>query len=439
MLSFIVPMYNVAPYIGKCLDSLVKQAGFAEVQVIVVNDGSTDDSARRVQPYVDAHRNVHLLDKANGGLGSARNAGLARTDTDYVFFLDADDWVAPGGILRLLDVIAAERPDIIKFNHCRVDSAGNEYPDNPTVDTSFSTVLSGAAPSSACFQVFKTALFVENKLKFDEASFYEDVSLIFSVYHQADKIINLSDVLYFYRCRDGSITASFSARKADDLFFGYQAAVDYIDRQGLRDQHDDDLFLRLVRISVYSARKIFHSPGLQDALKTIIDRLATRYPLEAAFARVARLDMKATADFYQYIFNGLANYDKAASQYALPHIPFNDIGNFRASEMLNEIRACFTALTRNNCRYVIYGDGHLSKFLLSTTDNRPLAIADRIYDHQHSRAGMLYVPPAALSEMPCDLIFISVLGRETAITADLIRLGVAPDKIKTFKSQYPSL
>lgn len=95
-LSIIVPVYNVEEYVGECLDSLLDQDITKEdYEIICVNDGSTDKSGEIVSDYVMKHSNVVLLEKENGGVGSARNLGLDNAGGDYVWFVDSDDLVQP--------------------------------------------------------------------------------------------------------------------------------------------------------------------------------------------------------------------------------------------------------------------------------------------------------------------------------------------------------
>ena len=93
-LSVIVPIYNAEQYLEECLDSIMQQT-FKDYEVILVNDGATDRSPQICQEYADQYDNVHLVNKENGGLVSARKAGLAKACGEYIGWVDSDDCVEP--------------------------------------------------------------------------------------------------------------------------------------------------------------------------------------------------------------------------------------------------------------------------------------------------------------------------------------------------------
>ena len=93
-LSVIVPVYNVEAYLARCVDSILAQS-FADFELILVNDGTRDGSVSIMEDYAHRDGRVRLVHKENGGLSSARNAGLAVANGEYVIFIDSDDWIAP--------------------------------------------------------------------------------------------------------------------------------------------------------------------------------------------------------------------------------------------------------------------------------------------------------------------------------------------------------
>ena len=117
-LSIIVPVYNVADYLPKCLDSLLAQdLPQNEYEIIVVNDGSTDNSGNIAQQYADKYANITLINQANQGLSGARNTGIKCAKGDYIQFVDSDDYVDIHLFERLQHIIEQYDPDIIKISH----------------------------------------------------------------------------------------------------------------------------------------------------------------------------------------------------------------------------------------------------------------------------------------------------------------------------------
>lgn len=110
--SVIVPVYNIEQYIGKCLDSIIGQT-LKEIEIIVVDDGSTDDSSRIIDRYARTDSRIVAIHKTNGGVVSARNCGIAQATGLYILFVDGDDHLAPDACERLLRKAQATSTDMV--------------------------------------------------------------------------------------------------------------------------------------------------------------------------------------------------------------------------------------------------------------------------------------------------------------------------------------
>src|SRR3712207_2427622 len=118
-LSLIVPVYNVEAFVGECLDSILSQAA-DDVEVIVVEDASTDSSASIVHEYAASDLRVRVITReTNRGLGAARNTGLAAASGDYVLFIDSDDWLADGALPAIAERLTATSPDVLIYDFAR--------------------------------------------------------------------------------------------------------------------------------------------------------------------------------------------------------------------------------------------------------------------------------------------------------------------------------
>ena len=111
--SVIIPCYNCAPVIERCLDSI----DYPETEIIVVNDGSKDDSAKVIEQYIQTHstKNVILINKPNGGVSSARNLGIQRATGKYIVFVDADHYLMTDGLVRVVDIADKEDADVVLY------------------------------------------------------------------------------------------------------------------------------------------------------------------------------------------------------------------------------------------------------------------------------------------------------------------------------------
>lgn len=126
-LTYIVPCYNVQGYLPKCIDSLEKQViPGGEVEFILINDGSTDDSLSLIQQFAERDRRVVIIDQANQGVCAARNNGLSVARGEYVFFLDGDDWLTEDASSIMYEFCKESRPDIGLFSHYKIQEGQKE-------------------------------------------------------------------------------------------------------------------------------------------------------------------------------------------------------------------------------------------------------------------------------------------------------------------------
>ena len=171
LLSVIIPVYNCAPVILRCLDSI----DYPDAEIIVIDDGSSDDSAKVVMDYARNHAGVRLLQKANGGVSSARNMGIDAATGKYVMFVDADDYLVPDGIVRMVDLAESEEADIVKY---KIEFVGNDsnmdkcsirdYPFSFEIIPNRGSVLLRYDISDyhVVDAVFRRAVIIENDIRF---------------------------------------------------------------------------------------------------------------------------------------------------------------------------------------------------------------------------------------------------------------------------------
>lgn len=136
LISVIVPMYNVEDYIGKCLESLIKQT-YKNLEIIVIDDGSTDQSAIIVKRYAADDNRIKIYSFVNAGISEARNRGLRLAQGEYIAFVDSDDWVAENMYSKLLEYALKYNLDMVKCSVCETDTRVNRIivPDDRNVKT----------------------------------------------------------------------------------------------------------------------------------------------------------------------------------------------------------------------------------------------------------------------------------------------------------------
>lgn len=202
-ISVIVPIYNSEIYLRKCLDSLVNQT-LKDIEIILVNDGSTDSSEKIIKEYTEKYENIVYVYQNNSGQASARNNGISIAKGEYLAFLDSDDYIAENAYEILWKEICDKKCDVICFNYY-IDKGGlieknGEYVVNPD-NTVSKYILNEASPWN---KVIKKELFIKNKLGFLEDHIYEDLALIPTLALYTESIYYCNEYLYYYNIHDNS-------------------------------------------------------------------------------------------------------------------------------------------------------------------------------------------------------------------------------------------
>lgn len=228
--SFIVPVYNTKKYLKKCLDSLVKQT-FKDFEVIVVNDGSTDESLEIIEKYKNKYSNIKVINQKNQGLSMARNNGVLKARGDYILFVDSDDYIEKD-LLKEVDKNIGNA-DVLRFQIFTEDE--NYKNKEKIVEHSFEETTGPVAFEKICdykyvepawCYVIKTKYYKENKFEFKKDMYHEDFGLMPYVIYKAKIVKGISYVGYHYITRSGSIMNNSSydktIKKAFDMLTQYK-------------------------------------------------------------------------------------------------------------------------------------------------------------------------------------------------------------------------
>ncbi|MFH4969057.1 glycosyltransferase [Gaetbulibacter sp. M240] len=218
-ISYIVPIYNTSNSLKKCLDSLLLQT-FQNIEVIMVNDGSSDNSEEICLNYTKNNTRFKYFFKENGGLSSARNFGILKAQGDYIFFLDSDDYIAPNSGELLFKAANENQADIVNFGYFYVkdkleDKRQSVLPKNTILNHSdilellkYDTVKNKFLWFSWTYFI-KTSFLMKNNILFKENVLLgEDSDFNLRLLLTANKIYNISDPLYFYVYNENSLTQS---------------------------------------------------------------------------------------------------------------------------------------------------------------------------------------------------------------------------------------
>ena len=235
-LSIIIPAYNVEAFLPQCLDSIFSQND-ADVEVLCIDDGSTDGTSQLLQDYAAEHHNLRVLTQPNQGMSTARNWGLKEAKGEYVLFVDSDDWLFEGSLAKLSASLNGE--DVICFNAKKYLEKTNEYRDNKL--SKVDGVLKGwdyfnkvrLIPSEIQFvciwqRAYRRDFLEENNLCFAEGirRAEDDLFSTMVMYH-AQTLKVISDYLYVYRIRDNSITTTVDINRWYDSLKVLEIMADF--------------------------------------------------------------------------------------------------------------------------------------------------------------------------------------------------------------------
>ena len=204
-ISIIVPIYNASKYLKKCLDSLVNQTK-KELEFILVNDGSTDDSESIIKSYKDDR--IKYFKRSNHGIGNTRNFGISKSTGKYIMFLDSDDYLKTDACLVLYKKIEKEKLDLVVCDFYRVNSNVLEEKINDFKNTSLKDnpkllLDINLAPWN---KIYRSDLIKDNKIKFIEDLKYEDAPFVALSLLKSKKIGKVNKALVYYRVHDKSET-----------------------------------------------------------------------------------------------------------------------------------------------------------------------------------------------------------------------------------------
>ena len=224
-ISVLVPVYNVARFLPRCLDSLAAQS-MRDIEILLIDDGSTDDSAAICADYVARDGRFRLLRQENRGLSAVRNRHLEEARGEYLMFVDSDDWVAPDFCEIPWRCVREQDADLVLFGFRRVTEEGEPLPLKSSLpqgpidrETALQLLLAGPSFSYLWNKLWKKSLF--DGLRFPDVLAYADVGTTYRLVLQAERIVSLPQVLYYYRKRKGSAVSLRTDKAMGDYALTY--------------------------------------------------------------------------------------------------------------------------------------------------------------------------------------------------------------------------
>lgn len=227
LISIVVPIYNVGKYLKRCIESVINQS-YKNLQIILVDDGSTDGSGEICDTYAQNDSRIEVIHKKNGGLSEARNVGIDVAVGEYIAFIDSDDWIRSDYVEALKRAIDIGKTKISacaylktfqktitenKDNICRISNCMEIWNINEAYQHLF---LNRRIDNSACAKLYARDLF--KNIRYPVGKLYEDQFVTYKLFHISQGVTFINSQMYFYFDRPGSIqNEQFTDKKMDEL------------------------------------------------------------------------------------------------------------------------------------------------------------------------------------------------------------------------------
>lgn len=284
MISVIIPVYNVKPFLNEAVESVISQS-FTDWEMILVDDGSTDGCPEICDNYALKDSRIKVIHQKNRGLSAARNAGLDLCRGDYIAFLDSDDYYYPDLLSTAFEAMQKHNTDIVEFN---ISIAGNSKGLFKTPEGIYSghqamiMQVEGKISTAVWNKLYKRGLW--ESLHFSEGRNYEDLDIILPLIEKSESIYIINKPLIAYRLRKESITFTNSLKNHKDFsasFSSYAGFIEthipeYFSQEHLEQAYYSRLKHLIVEYCSCPQAKIPGRKPVQDYLRKEIDECRTK-------------------------------------------------------------------------------------------------------------------------------------------------------------------
>ena len=239
-ISVIIPVYNSSTYLRKCLDSVVNQT-LKDIEIIIINDGSTDDSKNIIEEYSCKYKNIIFIDQENKGIGKTRNIGIKKATGEYITFVDSDDYIKENMLEEYYKYAKKHNFDLVigsyikKINNKEIIFENNKFKTGNVKTTPQILYLIEYGPWA---KLYKREMLINNNIYFDEKRKYEDMPFVSKALLKSKLIGQITEPYYYYIIHNNSETTTMDKRVFDILDI-LKEIKDYYKREYyLRDELD---------------------------------------------------------------------------------------------------------------------------------------------------------------------------------------------------------
>ena len=298
LFSVVVPVYNVADYLPKCMDSLLGQ-DFDDFEIILVDDGATDGKCPVLcdQYATKFPARVRTIHQANGGLGAARNTGLEVAKGEYLFFVDSDDFVAPDALSCLAREIHKTHADMYVFGFWYVEGEEIHPGEAPKVPMGQPLTLKSCPEllletPAACMRICRKELFLDTGIRYPGRVWYEDLHTTPKCLCHARQVVVLPQMLYFYLLREGSIMRNANYRRNLEILDALEDIRRYFEEKGKLTQYHDVLSCLAVDHTMLAAQRVLMTDPKADILPDFLGYVQKHFPDYRKNPMLSRLGRK---------------------------------------------------------------------------------------------------------------------------------------------------
>ena len=348
LVSVLIPVYNVERYIEQCLDSVIAQT-YGNIEIIVVDDGSTDRSGEILDAYAGRDGRVRVIHKPNGGVSAARNDGLKLCAGEYVYIMDSDDFIEPDAIERMCREAVDADADVVITDHCifRDDKTEESKPkhffskafrtDDPALVAQIRNMVlystyspypteenKGLGIAAPWTKLVRTRLVRENGLAFDPylQGVFDDGMFALDVMQHAKRVAYIRYIAYHYRLLGSSLMRGYRANRIEINERIFQRIREFGVKYGLGDDYDRAAYARVIlflryafeaylfnekhQVSVWKRwreyRALLSMPSYREAARKA--DIGSLRPREQRLARLVNSRLRAAGHFIKQVRSG---------------------------------------------------------------------------------------------------------------------------------------
>ena len=271
-ISIVIPAYNAGKYIEKCIQSIINQT-YRNFEIIIVNDGSTDNTKAICEKYVKLDNRIKLISTENRGAGCARNTGIAEAKGKYISFIDSDDYVCSNYYERMCKMIEEEKADIVEGHYKRVNGYDEKVFTNTGIKNEYTNiekllVLYGNDETEYINSVIVTnklyRKYLFNEVKFPINRIIDDEFIMYKIMYNSKKIISTPDIMYAYvQSEESVMRASFKEKRVYDTLDVYDEVYEFF-----KDKENDELIekilIRYLGYGIELTQKTIRSKDIED-------------------------------------------------------------------------------------------------------------------------------------------------------------------------------